>query len=65
MNLTDRFLKLVSYPTASSETSGTTPSTPGQLELARELVRQMREIGIADARVAAALAEHKREIAQA
>jgi tripeptide aminopeptidase len=51
MNLTDRFLKLVSYPTASSETSGTTPSTPGQLELARELVRQMREIGIADARV--------------
>ena len=51
MNLTERFLKLVSYPTTSSETSGTTPSTPGQLELAKELVRQMQELGIADAHV--------------
>ena len=51
MTVIDRFLKLVSYPTTSDERSETCPSTPRQLALAEELVRQMQEMGIADARV--------------
>ena len=51
MTVIDRFLKLVSYPTTSDERSETCPSTPRQLALAEELVRQMREMGIADAHV--------------
>ena len=51
MTVIDRFLKLVSYPTTSDENSETCPSTPRQLALAEELVRQMQEIGIADAHV--------------
>lgn len=51
MTVIDRFLKLVSYPTTSDERSQTCPSTPQQLALAEELVRQMQEMGIADAHV--------------
>ena len=51
MTVIDRFLKLVSYPTTSDERSETCPSTPQQLALAEELVRQMQEMGIADAHV--------------
>ena len=51
MTVIDRFLKLVSYPTTSDERSQTCPSTPQQLALAEELVRQMQELGIQDARV--------------
>ena len=51
MTVIDRFLKLVSYPTTSDERSETCPSTPRQLALAEELVRQMQELGIQDARV--------------
>ena len=51
MTVIDRFLKLVSYPTTSDERSETCPSTPLQLALAEELVRQMQEMGIADAHV--------------
>lgn len=51
MTVIDRFLKLVSYPTTSDERSQTCPSTPQQLALAEELVRQMQEMGIQDARV--------------
>ena len=51
MTVIDRFLKLVSYPTTSDERSETCPSTPRQLVLAEELVRQMQELGIQDARV--------------
>ena len=49
MTVIDRFLKLVSYPTTSDERSETCPSTPRQLALAEELVRQMQELGIQDA----------------
>ena len=49
MELTERFLKLVSYPTTSDEGSETCPSTPGQLVLARAIVEDMRAMGIADA----------------
>ena len=49
MTVLDRFLKLVSFPTASDENSEACPSTPGQRALAEELVRQMKELGIQDA----------------
>ena len=51
MELTERFLKLVSYPTTSDEGSDTCPSTPGQLVLARAIVEDMQAMGIADAYV--------------
>ena len=51
MTVVERFLKLVSYPTTSDEASETCPSTARQLALAQELVRQMQDIGIADAHV--------------
>ena len=51
MTVVERFLKLVSYPTTSDEASETCPSTARQLALAQELVRQMQDMGIADARV--------------
>ena len=49
MNLTERFLKLVSYETTSDEICESCPSTPGQKVLGAEIVRQMQELGIADA----------------
>ncbi len=51
MTVIDRFLKLVSYPTTSDENAETCPSTPRQLALAEELVRQMQDMGITDAHV--------------
>ena len=44
-------MKLVSYDTTSDEHAGTCPSTPGQWELARELVRQLSALGAQNARV--------------
>ena len=49
MNIEERFLKYVSYDTQSDEYSSTTPSTLKQLELGKELVKEMLEIGIDDA----------------
>lgn len=46
MNPTDRFLRYVTFDTQSSETTGTTPSTPGQLVFARELAEELRAIGL-------------------
>ena len=51
MSAKDVFLDLVSYPTASDETTGTTPSTPGQKVLGAHIVEHMKSIGIADARM--------------
>jgi len=51
MTVIDRFLKFVSYHTTSDEDSPTCPSTARQLKLAEELVRQMQDMGIADAHV--------------
>lgn len=51
MTVIERFLRLVSFPTASDEASESCPSTPQQLLLAQELVRQMQELGIRDAHV--------------
>jgi tripeptide aminopeptidase len=49
MNVTERFLKYVGFHTTSDPTSTTTPSTENQKVLAAELVKEMKEMGIADA----------------
>ena len=51
MNVTDRFLKYVSFDTQSDETSERCPSTEKQRLLGDYLVQEMRAIGIADARM--------------
>ena len=48
MNLTERFLKYTSFDTQSSDTSGTTPSTPGQRRLAEAIAHELEEIGLED-----------------
>lgn len=48
MNLVDRFLKYVTFDTQSSETTGVTPSTPGQRIFAQELEKELHEIGLED-----------------
>ena len=44
-----RFLRYVTYDTQSREGASTYPSTPGQLVLLRDLVDELRAMGIADA----------------
>lgn len=48
-NVLDRFLEYVSVETTSNEASTNYPSTPGQLELGRRLVKELLEIGLSDA----------------
>ena len=42
----EKFLKYVSYDTKSDEESTTVPSTDGQMVLAKELVKELKEMGI-------------------
>ena len=49
MTVIERFLKLVSFDTTSSEETHQHPSTPNQKVLGAELVRQMQKLGIKDA----------------
>ncbi len=49
MNVKERFLKYVSLPTASDEESTSTPSTKKQLTLAKQLVRELLDLGVTDA----------------
>ena len=49
MNVTERFLKYVSFDTKSDEMSETCPSTENQKLLGAALVAEMQEMGIADA----------------
>ena len=51
MNVTERFLKYVSFDTASDEFSSTCPSTDKQKLLGAALVEEMLEMGIADAKM--------------
>ena len=46
MNITDRFLKYVSFTTTSDENTNMTPSTPGQLVFAKHLVEELTSIGL-------------------
>ena len=48
MRAYERFLQYVAYPTMSSEETGTHPSTAKQLVLARELVRELEELGLSN-----------------
>lgn len=48
MNITDRFLKYVSFDTQSSETSGTTPSTDKQMLLAEALKEEVEAMGLTE-----------------
>jgi tripeptide aminopeptidase len=48
-DLLDRFLRYVRVDTQSARDAEGSPSTPGQLELARMLVDELRAIGLADA----------------
>ena len=48
MNITDRFLKYVSYTTTSDENTNMTPSTPGQMVFAVYLVEELNKIGLMD-----------------
>ncbi len=47
-NVVRRFLKYVSFDTMSIEESKSVPSTPGQLVLARELKKELEELGLKD-----------------
>lgn len=46
MNITDRFLKYVSFTTTSDENTNMTPSTPGQMIFAKYLVEELKSIGL-------------------
>lgn len=47
-NITERFLRYVSYPTMSDELSETTPSTAKQLVLSRAIAEELERIGLSD-----------------
>ena len=46
MNITERFLKYVSFCTTSDEETNMTPSTPGQMEFAKYRAAELKEIGM-------------------
>ena len=46
MNITERFLKYVSFCTTSDEETNMTPSTPGQMDFAKYLAAELKEIGM-------------------
>ena len=48
MNITDRFLKYVSFCTTSDEETNMMPSTPGQMEFAEYLKNELQTIGMQD-----------------
>ncbi|HOJ47760.1 MAG TPA: peptidase T [Bacillota bacterium] len=48
MNVKERFLKYVSFPTKSDEKSDTVPSTAAQLALGKYLAKEMKSIGMTD-----------------
>lgn len=48
MNVTERFLKYVSFGTNSDENSETCPSSPEQLVLGKYLAEELKQIGLTD-----------------
>lgn len=42
----EKFLKYVSFDTQASDTSGTNPSSAGQIVLAKEIVKELEEMGM-------------------
>lgn len=51
MNVIDRFLSYVKVDTQSDELTNLTPSTPGQMIFAQQLVKELIAIGLTDAEV--------------
>lgn len=51
MSVVERFLRYVKYDTQSDPHSGLHPSSPGQMEFARVLCEEMREVGLQDVSV--------------
>ena len=51
MELLERFLQYVQIETTSEDSSPDCPSSPKEWDLARVLVDQLKEMGVADARV--------------
>ena len=47
----DKFLKYVKYDTQSDDKNETCPSTPGQIELAKVIVEDLKNLGIENAHV--------------
>jgi tripeptide aminopeptidase len=48
MNITDRFLKYVSFHTTSDYNTNLTPSTPGQMIFAQYLAEELKSIGLTE-----------------
>jgi tripeptide aminopeptidase len=48
MNITQRFLKYVSFHTTSDENTGLTPSTPGQMVFSKYLAEELAAIGMTE-----------------
>jgi peptidase T len=48
MTALERFLNYVKFDTESNDTTGVTPSTPGQLVFAKALVEELKAIGLED-----------------
>ena len=51
MQVEERFLKYVAVDTQSEVGHDNNPSTPGQWDLARLLVEELKALGVSDARV--------------
>ena len=47
-DVTAKFLRYIAVDTASDETTGTSPSTAGQFDLAKLLISELKDIGIPD-----------------
>src|SRR5690625_3577816 len=47
-NLVDRFIKYVKIETRSDETSQTVPSTQSQVEFAKVLMKDLKEVGLSE-----------------
>lgn len=50
-NVVERFIKYVKFDTKADDASETVPSTPGQLILAKELGKELEELGLSDVSV--------------
>ena len=48
MTLVDRFLQYVKFDTQSDELTNMTPSTPGQMEFAEYLKKELEELGLSE-----------------
>ena len=48
MKITERFLKYISYPTMSDESSETVPSSEKQLALSKYIEKELKDLGLSD-----------------